>query len=93
MPLNRSSVFKRRTLLIACISFNGEIISAYSRCAKKGLVYIAIISPLSRQPFSYLEYTKANTCLSYDVRLVSLNKYISPYRYTWLYNLFNLLNP
>ena len=41
------SVFKRRALLTASISLNGEIISPYSYYAKKGLVYIIIISPLT----------------------------------------------
>ena len=76
MPPIRSSVLERRALLAIFISFNREIISPYSRCTKKGLVYIAIIAPSSRQPSSCLECTKANTCLLYDVRSVSLNKYI-----------------
>ena len=93
IPLIRFSAFKRRALLAVSISLNGEIISPYSRYAKKGLVYIIIISPLSRQPSSYSECTKANTCLFYDVRLVPLNKYIFPCRCTRLYSLLNLLDP
>ena len=47
MPPIRSSAFKYRILLTASISFNGEIISPYSRYIKKELVYIAIISLFS----------------------------------------------
>ena len=79
MPPIRSITLKRRTLLTASISLNGEVISLYSRCAKKGLVYIAITVLFSCQPSFYLEYTKANIYLLYDVRLVSINKYIFLY--------------
>ena len=47
MPLIRLSASERYTLLTISISFNGEIISPYSRYAKKGLVYITIISFIS----------------------------------------------
>ena len=77
MPFIRFFISKRYTLFTISIFFNGEIISPYSYYAKKGLVYIIIISSSSRQPFFYLKYTKANTCLSCDVRSVPLNKYIS----------------
>jgi hypothetical protein len=66
MPSIRSLVFKRCTLLTISISLNGEIINPYSRCVKKGLVYITIIALSSRQPSSYFKYTKANTCSSYN---------------------------
>ena len=75
MPFIRSSTSKRRTLLTTSISFNREIISPCSRYIKKGLVYIVIISSFSCQPFSYSKYTKVNTYLLYDMRLVPLNKY------------------
>jgi hypothetical protein len=42
MPSIRSLVFKRYTLLVISISLNREIISPYSHCTKKGLVYITI---------------------------------------------------
>ena len=45
MPFIRSSVSKRCTLLAASISLDGEIISPYSYCAKKRLVYIIITDP------------------------------------------------
>ena len=75
MPPIRLSISKRCTLLATSISLNREIISPYSYYAKKGLVYITIIDPFSRQPFSYIKYTKLNTCMLYNMRLVSLNKY------------------
>ena len=50
MPLIRSSVLEYRALLTISISLNREIISPCSCYAKKGLVYITIISPSSRQP-------------------------------------------
>ena len=85
MPFIRLFTLERCTLFIASISFNREIISPYSYYAKKGLVYIIIISPFSCQLSFYSKYTKANTRLLCDVRLVPLNKYIFLYRYTRLY--------
>ena len=76
MPFIRSSISKRRALFTTFISLDGEIISPYSHYAKKGLVYIIITDPFSRQPFSYIKCTKLNTRLSYNMRSVSLNKYI-----------------
>ena len=75
MPPIRFTALECRTLLTVSISLNGKIISPYSRCAKKGLVYIAITAPSSRQPFFCLECTKANTCSLCDMRSVSVNKY------------------
>ena len=75
MPPIRSSVSKRCTLLIIFISFNKEIMSLYSRYTKKGLVYVAIIDPFSRQPSSCSKCTKLNTYALYNMRLVLLNKY------------------
>jgi hypothetical protein len=65
MPFIRFTAFKYYTLLAISISLNREIISPYSHYIKKGLVYITLIIPFSHQPFSYLEYTKANTYFSY----------------------------
>ena len=75
MPFIRLSASKRCTLLAISISLDGEIISPYSRYAKKGLIYIIIISPANYQPSSYFKYTKANTHLLCDMRLVFFNKY------------------
>ena len=82
MPFIRSFTSKRRTLLTISISLDGEIISPYSYYAKKGLVYIIIINSFSYQPFSYIECTKLNTYILYNVRLVSFNKY------TFLYYIY-----
>ena len=50
----------------------------YSRYMLKGLVYIAIIALLSRQPSFYVKYTKLNMRLSCDIKLVFNTKYIFP---------------
>jgi hypothetical protein len=49
--------------------------SLYSRYAKEGLVYIALVSPLSWQPSLYSKYTKVNIQLSCNVRSTSNTKY------------------
>ena len=80
------SASERYTLLAISISLNKEIISPYSYYAKKGLVYITIINPFGRQPSYYIKYTKLNTYVLCDMRLVSLNKYTFLYyarRYTY----------
>ena len=76
MPAIRSLVFKRRALLTFSIAYNGEIMSPCSYCLKKGLVCVIIADPSSCQPFSCSKYTKLNTYVLYNVRLVSLNKCI-----------------
>ena len=52
--------------------------SPCSRYAKEGLVYIALASPLSRQPSLYLKCTKANIYLSYNIRFIFNAKYTRP---------------
>jgi len=52
--------------------------SPCSCCAKEELVYVALASPLSQQPFSYSEYTKANIHLSCDIRSSTNAKYTRP---------------
>jgi hypothetical protein len=76
MPLIKSSVFKRYILLATSISLNSKIMSPCSYYIKKGLVYIALISPSKCQPFFYLECTKVNTQLLCNIRFIPLNKYI-----------------
>ena len=71
MPLVRSLASKCRAYIIAVILLLSEIMPTYSCCVLKGLVYIIIIAPLSRQPFFYVKCTKLNIRLSYNVRLVS----------------------
>ena len=75
MPPIRSLASVCCILLAASISLNGEIMSPYSYCAKKGLVCVAIIAPFSRQPSSYSKCTKANIYSLYNIRSVSTNKY------------------
>ena len=75
MPPIRSSASKRRTRVVSTILSLSKIISSYSRCSKKKLVYVTIASPSSRQPSSYTKYTKANIRSSYNVRSVSNAKY------------------
>jgi len=50
----------RYTYVIAVILLFSEVILLYSYCAKKGLVYITIAAPSSRQPSSYLRCTSIN---------------------------------
>ena len=78
MPSIRSSAFKytaRRFKLVAVILLLSKIIPTYSYYMEKGLIYIAIIAPLSYQPSFYIKYTKLNIHLSYNIKLVSNAKY------------------
>ena len=70
----------------AILSLSGIILSLCSYCLKKGLVYIALASPLSQQLSFCLEYTKVNMQLSCDVRLVSDAK-CTFYIYLCLYSI------
>ena len=79
MPPIRLSASKRHALLTASIFLNREIISPYSYYIKKGLVCIIITDPFSRQPSFYTKCTKLNTYILYNMRLVSLNKYLFLY--------------
>ena len=47
MPFIRSLASVYYILLATFISLNSKIISPYSHCIKKGLVYITIIVPFS----------------------------------------------
>ena len=76
MPPIKSLASVYYILLAASISLDSEIISPYSHCVKKGLVYITIIALFSRQPSSYSKYIKANTYSLCNIRSVSTNKYI-----------------
>ena len=71
MPLIRSLAFKRRTYTVAVIFLLGEIMPSCSHYKEKKLVYIIIIAPFSRQPFSYIKCTKLNMCLFCNIKLVS----------------------
>ena len=79
MPPVRSSASKRTAYcfkLVAVILSLSKIMPTCSCCAEKGLVYIAIIAFLGRQPFSYTKCTKSNIYLSCDVKSVSNAKYM-----------------
>ena len=71
MPPIRFLASKHRAYIVAIILLLSKIMPTYSYCVLKGLVYIAIIAPLSHQPSSYTEYTKLNIHLSCNIRLVS----------------------
>ena len=75
IPFIRSFAFKCCALLAISISLNKEIMSPYSYYIKKGLVYITIADFFSYQSFFYTECTKLNTCVLYNMHLISLNKY------------------
>jgi len=74
---------QHHTKTVAFILSSNKVIPLYSRCVKKGLVYIIIAALSSCQPSSYSRCTSINTQLSYNVHLVSNAKYI----YTHLRNL------
>ena len=76
MPSIRSSASERCVYTIAVILLLGKIMPSYSHCKEKKLVYIIIIALFSRQPSSYIEYTKLNIHLSCNVRSVSDVKYL-----------------
>ena len=91
MPPIRFFALKRHTLFTTSIFLNKEIISPCSYYAKKGLVYIIITAPSSRQLPSCSKYIKVNTCLLYNVYLVPINKYIFLNRWVRLYTYYSLL--
>ena len=79
MPPIRSSAFKCTAYyfkLVAVILLLGEIIPTCSYYIEKGLIYIAIIAPLGRQPSFYTKCTKLNMRSSCNIKLVSNAKYI-----------------
>jgi len=73
--ISLSSIVRRARTIAAILLLGKIMLSPCSYYAKKGLVCIALVSPLSRQPSSYLECTKANIYLSYNVRFISNAKY------------------
>ena len=75
MPSIRSLASKHCAYIVAIILLLSKIMPTYSCCVLKGLVYIIIIAPLSRQPFSYTKCTKLNMRSSYNVKLVFITKY------------------
>ena len=75
MSFIRSSASKHRAHVIAVILLLSKIMPTYFCCVLKGLVYIAIIAPLGRQPFSYTKCIKLNMRSFCNIRLVSNTKY------------------
>ena len=76
MPFIRSMAFKRRACIVTLILLLGVIMSIYSCCAKKKLIYITIAALFSHQPSSCFKCIKLNIHLSYNVYSVSNAKYI-----------------
>ena len=75
MPPVRSTASRRRNKLILLILSINEVILSYSYYIKKGLLYIAIMSPFSCQLLSYAKYIIINMRSSYNIYLVSNTKY------------------
>src|SRR6266702_2827445 len=73
--------------VIARILLLGEVMPTCSRCAKKRVVYVIIVSLTGRQPLLYTKYIKANIHSLCDVRSAS------DAEYTLLISLCNLLVP
>ena len=71
MPLIRFLASKRCTCVVAVILLLSKIMPTCSCYVLKGLVYIAIIAPLGRQPSFYTKCIKLNMHLSCDIRSVS----------------------
>ena len=76
MPPIRSLVSAYYTYTVAIILLFSEIMPSCSYCEEKKLVYIIITALFSRQPSSYVECTKSNIHLSYNIRSVSNTKYL-----------------
>ena len=76
MPPIRFLASKCCIYIVLVILLLGEIMPIYFYCAEKKLVYIIIIALFSRQPSSYIKYTKLNIYLSCNVRSVSNAKYL-----------------
>ena len=76
MPPIRSLASERHAYIVAVILLLGEIMPSYSYYKEKKLVYIVIIAPFSRQPFSYIKCIKSNIYSSCNVKLVSNAKYL-----------------
>ena len=76
MPFIRFLVSKRRAHTVAVILLFSKIMPSCSCCEEKKLVCITIIAPFSHQPSLYIEYTKSNIRLFYNVKLVSNAEYL-----------------
>ena len=61
--------------IVALILLTRIVIGPCSRYLEKGLIYVAIVAPSSRQPSSYSKCTKSNVYSCYDIRVVSDSEY------------------
>ena len=75
MPFIRSLISKYYIYTVAIILLFSKIMPSCSYYKEKKLVYIIIMALFSRQPSSYVKYTKSNICLSCNIRLVFDAKY------------------
>ena len=76
MPFIKSSASTYCAKLVAIILSLSEIMSSYSYCKEKKLVYVTIIALSSYQPSFCVKYTKLNMRLFYNIRLVFNTKYL-----------------
>ena len=76
MPLIKSLASERCAYIVFIILSLGEIMPLYSRCAKKKLVCVIIITLSSRQPSSYFKCIKLNIHLSCNIKSVLDAKYL-----------------
>ena len=67
MPSVRSTASKHYTYVVAVILLLSEVMPICFYCIKKKLIYIIIAALFSCQPFFYIEYTKLNIRLSYNI--------------------------
>ena len=66
----------RYAVLVALILSIGKVMPSCSYYVEKGLVYIMIAAPSSRQPLSYAKCIKLNMCVSCNVCFVLSAKYM-----------------
>ena len=84
MPFIKSLIFKCIAYcfkLVTMIFLFSKIIPSYSYYIEKGLVYIIIIAPFSRQLSSYMKCTYTNIQLFCNIYLVFNIKYTSSVLY------------
>ena len=79
-PIRLLSSTIRRTYIVTVILSLGEVILLYSCCVEKGLIYVAIAAPFSRQPSFYSKCILVNIHLSYNIHSISNTKYIYIYQ-------------
>ena len=75
MPPIRSTAFRCYNKLMSLILSISKVMPSCSYCVKKGLLYIVITSPSSRQPSFYTKCITTNMHLSYNIYLVFNAKY------------------